>query len=341
MAPNVIIGYEESEEGRDAVALGAELARALELTPVIAHAITIPDQVLHEVELQTALKASADADLARIDSALPELEVDARSLASSSAPRALHDLAVEVDASLVVVGSTDRGRVGRVMPGSTAERLLHGSPCAVAVAARGFAADESRLLRLAVAFDGSPEASLALRAGVTLARRCNSNLTLLTVAHTPGLSQSGTPSQAAVGGYESQDDRRSQETLDHGVSRVPEDLPVRGHLMHGPPGEALVEVSEDFDLMLVGSRGYGPLRATLLGSTSRRLFGDSACSVMALPRGVSDDPFERERRSLRQRPRRGGRRIAPSAGSPSGRRIGSSPRSEAAGRTQDPRAPWV
>ncbi|MBK5117245.1 MAG: universal stress protein, partial [Thermoleophilia bacterium] len=45
-------------------------------------------------------------------------------------------------------------------------------------------------------------------------------------------------------------------------------------------------------LMLVGSRGYGPLRATLLGSTSRRLFGASSCSVMALPRRLTADPFD-------------------------------------------------
>jgi hypothetical protein len=44
-------------------------------------------------------------------------------------------------------------------------------------------------------------------------------------------------------------------------------------------------VSEDFDLIVVGSRGYGPLRRTILGSTSRRLFGGSRCSVLAVPRG--------------------------------------------------------
>ena len=32
-----------------------------------------------------------------------------------------------------MVGSTRRGPVGRVTPGSTAERLLHGAPCPVAV----------------------------------------------------------------------------------------------------------------------------------------------------------------------------------------------------------------
>ncbi|MGB3098550.1 MAG: universal stress protein, partial [Solirubrobacterales bacterium] len=127
MTTSVIIGYEDSEEGRDAVALGAELARALDLKPLIAHALTLPDDALKEAGSQVALEASGETALAQINSDFPALEANARSLASSSPPRALHDLAVETDASVVVVGSTDRGRVGRVVPGSTAERLLHGA----------------------------------------------------------------------------------------------------------------------------------------------------------------------------------------------------------------------
>jgi nucleotide-binding universal stress UspA family protein len=36
-----------------------------------------------------------------------------------------------------------------------------------------------------------------------------------------------------------------------------------------------------------GSRGYGPVRAVLLGSVSRRLAGEAHCPVLVLPRGVS------------------------------------------------------
>ena len=45
------------------------------------------------------------------------------------------------------------------------------------------------------------------------------------------------------------------------------------------------------DLILVGSRAYGPLRTTLLGSTSHHLLATAACSVLAMPRGMVSDPF--------------------------------------------------
>ena len=55
------------------------------------------------------------------------------------------------DAGLIVVGSTGRGRAGRVLTGSTAERLLHGAPCPVALAPHGYertrARDDRRRLR--------------------------------------------------------------------------------------------------------------------------------------------------------------------------------------------------
>jgi hypothetical protein len=39
--------------------------------------------------------------------------------------------------------------------------------------------------------------------------------------------------------------------------------------------------------MIVGSRGYGPYRAVLLGSVSGRLVREAACPVLVVPRGVT------------------------------------------------------
>jgi hypothetical protein len=40
------------------------------------------------------------------------------------------------------------------------------------------------------------------------------------------------------------------------------------------------------DLLVSGSRGYGLLRAVLLGGVSRRLAAEAQCPVIVLPRGV-------------------------------------------------------
>ena len=52
------------------------------------------------------------------------------------------------------------------------------------------------------------------------------------------------------------------------------------------PADTLVRVSENLDLLVCGSRGYGPLRAVLLGGVSRRVVAEAHCPVIVLPRGV-------------------------------------------------------
>ena len=66
--------------------------------------------------------------------------------------------------------------------GSTGESLLSGAPCAVAVAPRGYAAeDERHLLRIGVAVNGASESWSALEAGISLAGRLHGALVLLAV----------------------------------------------------------------------------------------------------------------------------------------------------------------
>ena len=291
---SIVIGCEDSAEGRDAVALGVELAQALGARPLLVGAVALPDDLLTGAQLEEELRGAVGGWLERVAEGVRELglEPQVRALASSSGARALYGAAVEAGAALIVVGSTHRGALGRAVAGSTGERLLHGSPCPVAVAARGYAeAGARRLLRLAVAYDGSDESELAVRAGVGLARRCNASLSLLTVAHSGGLGPSATAAPVPVAGYEPSAEKRMQRVLEQGIGRVPEDLPVQKQLLRGHPGTTLVEASADYDLIIVGSRGYGPLRSTLLGGTSRQVLDGARCSAMALPRGISADPF--------------------------------------------------
>ena len=41
--------------------------------------------------------------------------------------------------------------------------------------------------------------------------------------------------------------------------------------------------------MVVGSRGYGPLKAVLLGGVSGQLIRSAACPVIVVPRGAAVD----------------------------------------------------
>ncbi|HEX7609452.1 MAG TPA: universal stress protein [Solirubrobacteraceae bacterium] len=63
----------------------------------------------------------------------------------------------------------------------------------------------------------------------------------------------------------------------------PGELP---EIVAGETVAALEKQSERLDLLVLGSRGYGPLARVLLGSVSRKLANRAHCPVLVVPRGV-------------------------------------------------------
>jgi nucleotide-binding universal stress UspA family protein len=64
---------------------------------------------------------------------------------------------------------------------------------------------------------------------------------------------------------------------------------VEGRAVYGLPGEELAAFGKDVDLLVVGSRGYGPVKRLVLGSTSDFLERHARCSLLVLPR-LAEDP---------------------------------------------------
>ena len=56
--------------------------------------------------------------------------------------------------------------------------------------------------------------------------------------------------------------------------------------MYGLTGEELGAFSQGMDIMVVGSRGYGPVKRLVLGSTSDYLERHARCSLLVLPRAA-------------------------------------------------------
>jgi nucleotide-binding universal stress UspA family protein len=281
MFENVIVGVDGRPTGRDAI----ELARRLvgpqgkltlanvhtgELSPV--HAVT-PGRLTGEREASHELLARERAD-AGLDAAAAEVV----SFVARSPGRGLHDLAEEQKADLLVVGSCGRGVLGRAMLGDDTRAALNGAPCAVAIAARGYAEHPLPLASIGVGYDGSPESEAALTAARAVAAQQRAKLVALEVVSIPTYSFTGlTP--PALG-----------DTIEALVTDAKERLrtleDVEGRAVYGLPGEELAAFGADVDLLVVGSRNYGPLRRLVVGSTSDYLERHARCSLLALPRGA-------------------------------------------------------
>ena len=211
---------------------------------------------------------------------------DALVLASSSPARALHELSTDPSTVLVVVGSTTRGAIRRVLPGNIAHELLSGAACPVAIAPHGYAEQGGRpLATVGVAYDGSAEAQQALDGARQLARRASATLHIITVVEPLafGAVPVSAMEPATSAGRRLEDEMQSV----HGtaVSESREVVETQSVLARGEPADVLLQQSQQLDVLVAGSRGYGPLGAVLLGSTTRELMHGAGCPVVIVPRG--------------------------------------------------------
>jgi nucleotide-binding universal stress UspA family protein len=281
----IVVGIDESVGARDALAFAKRLADCAGASLRLARAFNYSDVPSRAANGGFRSYLQQDA-LQLLRSAAESVEgVSGTDAIADPSPRhALHALAEAADAALVVVGSTHRSAMGRVVPGTTGERLLHGSPCPVAIVPRGYA-DAGPIRSVGVAYNGSDEAQAALRAGYELARHCHATLRVI---HVFDATRVSAPALMTMPGWDSMRDgheARQRTELADAVAALPTGVAVESVCCAGSPGAELASESEHVDLIVVGSRGHGPRAAVLLGSVSRALIRKAACPVVVLPRG--------------------------------------------------------
>jgi nucleotide-binding universal stress UspA family protein len=289
----VIVGFDASEQSDDALVLGQALAEVygaelhvavvLPRTRVPFEGAIAGGQV--SAQLEERLYESAQHRLEGTEFIRASLDGE---LGGRSAARALYEYAGEQDADLIVVGSSHRGKVGRILPGSVGESLLRGAPCAVAVAPRGFAQREHVEFRVVgAAYDGSEEANRALRDAERLSRSVRAQLRVLTVVPTLVTFQV----QVALAGELLEEVRDEfRQVLETGLTALSDDTDVEAVLEEGDPAVVLAERGADLDLLFMGSRGYGPVRGALLGATSTAVMRTAPCPVLVTPRSSVSRP---------------------------------------------------
>lgn len=288
----ILIGYDGSEHGRDALALGRLLAEALEATPLVAVVLPNPERLTGIERAETELTAHAEKLFHEARVALPGLGTETTLIRDFTPGRALHALAAEEGPLVTVLGSAHRGLLGRILLGSTGEALLSGAPAPVAVAPAGYAGNGSRrLLSIAVAVDGSEEAGNAFESAISLAGHLNSELTILSVAPPPHWGYAAAFAALSGGSDIDLGRQHAERVLELARERIPADLPAETQILRGDPAAAIAEAATDSDLLLLGSRGYGPLRGVFLGSVSAPLVRQAPCPVLVLCRGSGPDPL--------------------------------------------------
>ncbi len=257
----VLIGVDGLDGGRDAIALGRMLSGA-HGSLVLGHVHNDGDDPglpFLEGERQAA---DVDAELATV--------------AAMSVGSGLHSLVAGEHADLLVVGSSHRSLLGRVFVSNDTRSALNGAGCAIAVAPRGYAHTVGELKTIGVGYDESLESQAAVAIARELAQQSGAALKALQVVPLPNAAYAGTAMVPWGGALDAAltDAKQTMGALDG----------IEGDAVLGVAGEELAAFGAGVDLLVVGSRGYGPVKSLILGSTSAYLAGSARCPLLVLPR---------------------------------------------------------
>jgi nucleotide-binding universal stress UspA family protein len=282
MFRRIIVAYDGTPHADDALALAQRL-RDPDGTLILAYALIARPWHRHAPAGETVPDEVASA-LREARAGVPRgIHVAFRAPTATSPARALTELAEAEEADLVVIGSSRRATDGISLE-RTAGRLLQGAPCAVAVTPAGLRETEP-FRHIGIAYDASPEAELAVAAGYDIAATSGAAVSLFFAI--PAVTPVDSTYEAA--------DRtarlHAQAALDAAADAAPAGVNPRTVLVRGAAGPAIADASGGIvDLLVTGSRGYGPMQRALLGSVSEALMDGARHPVLVLPRHAAVRP---------------------------------------------------
>jgi nucleotide-binding universal stress UspA family protein len=280
MFRQVLVGVDDDQGGRDAIALGKLLAGsdgALTFGHIFHADRSVPwgfqDPTKPQQEDESRQLLERIAGEAGVSAHL-------RWEGAPSVGRGLHELAEAINADLLVVGSSRRALLGRVRLADDTRAALNGAPCAVAVAPAGYASEPSVVREIGVGYDGSPESKRAVAVARALAAELGTKLSAFQAVPLPVFGYSGLSTTRPAG-----------ISVDDMVKKAREGIAALGgveaHVTSGDPAEELTVYSASLDLLVVGSRSYGPVGRLIHGGISEHLARTARCPLLVLPRSVS------------------------------------------------------
>jgi nucleotide-binding universal stress UspA family protein len=135
-----------------------------------------------------------------------------------------------------------------------------------------------------VGVDGSAESVAALRWAAHYATASGARVRALLAWHYPG-AVGGPPVEKAPEAARHQTDAQMHETLDTAIAKACEGQEagvVEKSIAYAHPAQALIEASNEADLLVVGRHGHGAFTGMLFGSVSIHCVTGAHCPVVVI-----------------------------------------------------------
>jgi nucleotide-binding universal stress UspA family protein len=267
------------------VALGAAIASATGGRLSLVGAFPASFLPVEGVTDRKTLRAEATRTLrGQRDRLAPDAFVHA--IVDASPARALRRFAQRSRVDLVIVGSKHATKPGHVAIGRTGRQLLYDAPFSLAAAAAGLHQRQPGLRVVGVGYNGAPEADVALRVAAELTTAARAKLLLRWVVEdrVPVLSGEAWMTLADWS-HEHMWEAERQKALAEAQAAGAQ-LAIRAEVSAtvGDPGYEMRTFSEAVDLLVVGSRRWGPVARLVTGGVGETLVSDASCSVLIVPR---------------------------------------------------------
>ena len=289
VAGRVLVGYDGGTNGADALAFARRWAQASgdEIVVVTVHpgaAPVGPQRV--DAEWAAYERDEAEKLLDRARDELGDAEASFRQVYAGSAARGLHEVLEEQPGStaLVVLAGAGRPRRTARRPAAPPSRLLHGASAPVSLVPGGYAGQPGAgLSRILLGYVDTSEGRVALDAAVRLAGRFAATLAVVTVVPdtrvTPAMGEPHVFADAQHADFATANEAAVERARRAGVQTT-------GQVAEGVVHEVLAGLGPDRgDLLVLGSRGYGPVLSVLLGGVSGRVVRSARLPVVMIPRG--------------------------------------------------------
>jgi len=289
----IIAAISASRQGIAPLHLAAQIARSTGDKIVAAAVVERPwppraDPV--EDEYLGYVTSQARQSLERMVGKLPaELDTWVVVHQSTSVPTGLTDLAAEIGAELVVVGSSSFGLLGRVALGSVTERLVHTAAVPVAIAPRGYPLGPDPIRRLTAAYGGEADINGLIPAAAELATQWPVQLRIVSFMVRPVRMFGGSIESSAEDLVIQQWSRRTFDDIAKQLNAVRDRISVPDVDVVVGTGHDWREAVEDVpweagDMLLLGSGAAGQAARVFLGSAASKILRHAPVPVMIVPR---------------------------------------------------------
>lgn len=291
---SVAVGYLAGKGGRSPLYLAVEAARTLKTSLTVVTVVPRPWMTPSIARIDAEYAQYAEqlaADSAKeakecLDAIGSGVTVDFLKVAHRSASGGLLEAVDKLKAEALVLGSASDGKLGQVVIGSTADRLLHSSPVPLSISPRGYRGSKAGgLTRITCGFPGTPDCLDCVKRVAELAERLDVPMRVITFAvrgRTMYPPEVGLRAEDSI--LEAWATQAREALADLKASGVVGDS-VDLEVVTGNGWDEAMDNADwvDGEVMALGTKPSGGIARVFLGSRGTKILRHSPVPVLVLP----------------------------------------------------------